>query len=482
MENFKVGDLVMAFVYVVRREDMRKMTKFWRGPFTITRILNGGWAYTLSNGYKVNYENIKKYLGRPHQFAVDENEEVLIFPSLEDIEEVMLPEPKIEPDLEGSECSVMNKGIRPDTEFHMGLRDRNKVRRRFDPDFIQDYYSIVSGTSETKAMCLQFDSAMNTHVLIDSDTASELESLNSTLCSASWPWQCKADDALPAVNEHDSFDEEILSRDRCNAAKNSMNQSENSKSNVQATNLENHFSLSHCTQYIQLEAYVNNSFSVNFLNTDLNSLNSLISCLTSRVLLPTTNVSSTSSHSVSLINTKPRISQPSLVPLPSIFPFDVTPENELSQTHLACIPNRLMKDILSVEFPIVLLMSLDLQPSSIFQKEVLTSLSDKQIQSIFQQRKLAGEFACIENPMHLDTSMIVLLFVSSRSLNPISPEAFGNALTAFRFHKTEQDITQLAFLRHDFEQRNLMLEEFFTITKRAFPAAECKVFNSFKCR
>ena len=44
VETYKVGDLVLAFVNVVKRDDMRKMTRLWRGPFKITQVLSGGWA------------------------------------------------------------------------------------------------------------------------------------------------------------------------------------------------------------------------------------------------------------------------------------------------------------------------------------------------------------------------------------------------------------------------------------------------------
>ncbi len=63
--EYKVGDLVMVYLNVVRKGNVRKLERQWRGPFAITRVFQEGRYFEFENGHKAHYSRLKMHQGRP---------------------------------------------------------------------------------------------------------------------------------------------------------------------------------------------------------------------------------------------------------------------------------------------------------------------------------------------------------------------------------------------------------------------------------
>ena len=491
LEDYKVGDLVLAFVNVVKRKDMRKMTRLWRGPFRIEAVLSGGWAYVLDSGYKVNYENIKKYQGRPHQFAVDEVEEIIIFPSTENVEELDLRELAPDTPDDDSEHSLMNEKVVPDCAPHMVLRDRNKIRRRFDPDFVQDYFSLISETSEHGVNNIIHmyenvsDQSRNPQSRdLQSRDPMRDDAISATDVTHSWQFESWREPEVTQIgNSTPAVDHVTTGTASC------ANCGQLATSNVTplAADLSiesfSHFRLTSQSRFLRNYTKLHSNEFLALLH-DINHIHNLNNTLT-RVA----SLQQSTYDQLNTINPYPAhlprpsntlVSKPKLSFSPHV-PFPV-PHLRVSAIRGTVPSDNLREhpkeDIFTAKMPLVLLMSLDLKPRSLFQSEVLRALSDQKLDEIFQQRLALGDIAHASVPAGMMATEFIFLFVRTRNIDQASKESLRLSLRKLKLHLPPGQ-NNLALLAHDVWQQNVPLELFQQTCQTELPATTVHIFNSY---
>ena len=505
VEAYKVGDLVQAFVNVVRRKDMRKMTKFWRGPFKISHVISGGWAYRLDNGYRVNHENLRRYMGRPNQFMCDDEGVVILCPDVdEDTEEIALDVNEL-PERPASDNSLLNENIKPDTKFNMKLRDRSKIRRQFDPDYIQDYYSLISGSSN-QDMCMISVDENRIDAKSGTGSSEEVDTIPDGVAPASVLDASEV--ALRSSHHQPHFDSQFFdsilgastaaSEAKNNKADNEsdgstptvnpLSQSANTDQQPTQFNLNHlHFCLNQAKQWITTIDNLNHSSVETYLKLYIQDFHNLEYLLVSSAIRHITNLPASPTHTspdtrtVSLTYNLNNIKIPTCTARTTPTHQNLPKPCPQPDAVEAPTPNvlELNVDIFHLSAPIVLLMSLDLQPNTLFQRETLNCLSYDQLQHVFQRKFNEGDFVYIPSPAKLDCP-IVLLFVSVRSADSTSIDVLHKTLTNLVADVGEAQLHTLSFCSFDIRLRKISLNDFWSLCGRIFIHTTINVYNSHR--
>ena len=489
MENFQVGTSVMAYVKVIRRDDMRKMAKLWRGPFKITQILSSGWAYVLNNGFRVNYENLKPYMGRPHEFLCNDEEEIIIQPSTEDvdppIEVIDLKKYPEVPAPADSEHSLMNEKIEPDEPMHMKLRDRTKIRRQFHPDFIQDYYSMISSEHEHENIM-----ALTSEFVLDQTGASretgDLPEGSSEMDEESASsWRQSGENEV--IWQHDSINETCLATSshanqdqavkQASGSTGKIGQSAGSKLSHQSSYTDKsheHFYLVNDTNVYTIETFVTEE-QVNSLVFSYSDTVQIIDKInkTSNFTFPSLSPhTSPTPDSTSITSSSKRVSGNHDFPSLNI--------SQISQRDVPPTPlTAHVDDIFATHMPIMSLISLDMQPRTMFQREIFRAMSDNQVHKIFQQQNELGDYVCVRSPRYMDTSCFVLVFARTRCMQSADKEFLMTALTKLHNAGNPRELTDMAVFMPEINLLGITMDEFYDICKRAIPFCSIHMFENY---
>ena len=131
--KYKTGDVIVTFVPVISKDNSKKLTRMWRGPFVVRHVSEDGMSVYTDDGKMYNYENCRPYSMRPHDFVVDDKDNICTRPwKPEETEDIVLPN-EIDPadcvTDDASRASVMNAPLPPPEPLRMRLRNREAMPR-----------------------------------------------------------------------------------------------------------------------------------------------------------------------------------------------------------------------------------------------------------------------------------------------------------------------------------------------------------------
>ena len=178
--TYKPGDVIITFVPVISRDNSKKLTRMWRGPFTVRSVSENGMSIYTDDGRMYNYENCRPYFLRPHDFVVGADDKIEMRPwKPDELEDVILPD-----EIDPKECktdsasrdSVMDVPLPPPSPMRMRLRDRDaKPRPKYAESSLTDVCARICNIAQGPPHLVALDGLPLDDDLAYYETADETE-------------------------------------------------------------------------------------------------------------------------------------------------------------------------------------------------------------------------------------------------------------------------------------------------------------------